>query len=215
MTTPDCAHPCGAVLLAAGAGRRMGGRPKALLLRDGEPLLLRQARLLAAAGCAPVVVVLGHHRDALLPVLQAARGEHPELMWTTNPAPEDDPASSLRCGLAALPAALDTIVVALGDQPLLQEPDFHALLHAWRARGSGAELLVPMHAGAPGHPLVFGALLRQAVQQGDSVRQWRRAHPERVQTLAADHARYTTDVDTPESLQSLQQAHGVTLTWPA
>ncbi|QEA12936.1 nucleotidyltransferase family protein [Comamonas flocculans] len=215
MTTPEAARPCGAVLLAAGAGRRMGSRPKALLLRDGEPLLLRQARLLAAAGCAPVVVVLGHHREAILQVLQAAQGSHPHLQWTTNPTPEEEPASSLRCGLAALPASLTTVLVALGDQPLLELPDFSAILHAWRARQPGTELVVPTHHGQPGHPLVFGALLRQAVQQGDSVRQWRRAHPERVQTLAADHARYTTDADTPESLQSLQQAHGVALTWPA
>ena len=32
----------GAVLLAAGAGRRMGGRPKALLELAGVPLVLRQ-----------------------------------------------------------------------------------------------------------------------------------------------------------------------------
>jgi len=35
-----------AVVMAAGAGRRMGHMPKSLLRRDGEPLLLRQIRLL-------------------------------------------------------------------------------------------------------------------------------------------------------------------------
>jgi CTP:molybdopterin cytidylyltransferase MocA len=48
-----------ALLLAAGAGRRLGG-PKALLRdADGTPWVERAARRLAAAGCHPVVVVVG------------------------------------------------------------------------------------------------------------------------------------------------------------
>ena len=50
-------HPAG-LLLAAGAGRRMGG-PKALVELDGEPLVRRALRVLADGGCAPLVVVLG------------------------------------------------------------------------------------------------------------------------------------------------------------
>lgn len=205
----------GAVLLAAGAGRRMGGRPKSLLRRDGEPLLLRQVRLLAQAGCAPIVVVLGHHREALLQVLQPAQTQYPQLRWVTNPAPEDDPASSLRCGLAALPPHLPAIVVALGDQPLLEPGDAEAILQAWHTRVEGAELVVPVHAGEPGHPLAFGDTVRNAVAQGASVRTWRRSHPEQVAQLALDHARYTTDVDTPEALERLAHEHKVALSWPA
>lgn len=215
MTTPEIVSQCGAVLLAAGAGRRMGHRPKSLLRRDGEPLVLRQARMLGGAGCAPIVVVLGHHREALLHVLEAAQDQDRRLQWVTNPAPEEDPASSLRCGLAALPASLATIVVALGDQPLLEQADFDAVLHVWRTRQPGTELVVPMHAGQPGHPLVFGAALRQAVERGDSVRQWRRAHAQQVQVFAAKHPRYTTDVDTPEALQRLEDEQDVVLTWSA
>ncbi|MBP6752927.1 MAG: NTP transferase domain-containing protein, partial [Alicycliphilus sp.] len=44
-----------AVVIAAGAGRRMGYFPKSLLERDGEPLLLRQIRLLGEAGASTVV----------------------------------------------------------------------------------------------------------------------------------------------------------------
>ena len=42
----------GAVVMAAGAGRRMGRRPKALLLRDGVPLIERTVRWLLASGVA-------------------------------------------------------------------------------------------------------------------------------------------------------------------
>ena len=67
-------------------------------------------------------------------------------------------------------------------------------------------------AGQPGHPIVFGPLLRQVVMQaqgGRGVREWRRAHPAQVQALALEHARCTTDVDTPEDLRRLGERWGV------
>ena len=50
--------PVAGLLLAAGGGRRMG-RPKAAVEVDGEALLVRAVRALAAAGVTPTVVVLG------------------------------------------------------------------------------------------------------------------------------------------------------------
>ena len=47
-----------AVILAAGAGRRMGG-PKALLVVEGETLLQRTIRTALAAGCQTVIAVVG------------------------------------------------------------------------------------------------------------------------------------------------------------
>ena len=61
----------GAVLMAAGAGRRMGYRAKSLLRReDGKPLIAHHLRALVAAGLSDVVVVLGHHADRIGEVLQ-------------------------------------------------------------------------------------------------------------------------------------------------
>ena len=205
----------GAVVMAAGAGNRMGHRPKSLLLRDGEPLLLRQVRLLALASAAPIVVVLGHHQDALLKVLQAAQTPFPQLHWTTNPAPDDGPASSLRCGLAALPEALDTIIVTLGDLPLVQAGDTETLLAAWQQRAAPIALVLPVHEQTPGHPLAFGTVVRAAVMQGSTVRDWRRAHADQVQTLRVNHDRCTTDVDTPQALERLAREHNVELSWLA
>ena len=51
----------GAVVLAAGAGSRLGGRPKCLLELGGVPLIRRTLIALSGAGVDEVVVVLGHH----------------------------------------------------------------------------------------------------------------------------------------------------------
>ena len=208
----------GAVVMAAGAGRRMGGRPKSLLLRDGEPLLLRHIRLLAEAGAGDIVVVLGHHAPRLTRVLEQA---HPpagtRVRWVNNPTPDLGPGASLRCALAALPAQLPQVLVTLGDLPLVEAGDVQAVVQAWDRRAPGVELVLPVHDGQPGHPLALGDAVRQAVMQaegGAGVREWRRAHAEQVQALAVEHARCTTDVDGPGDLQRLREAYGVELTWP-
>jgi CTP:molybdopterin cytidylyltransferase MocA len=59
---------CG-LLLAAGAGRRMGG-PKALVRDpDGTSWLLRAVSVLREGGCDDVTVVLGASADEVLPLL--------------------------------------------------------------------------------------------------------------------------------------------------
>ena len=55
----------GAVLLAAGAGSRLGHRPKSLLELGGVPLIVRQLVALSGAGVDELVVVLGHHAEAI------------------------------------------------------------------------------------------------------------------------------------------------------
>lgn len=210
-----------AILLAAGAGRRLGGRPKGLLQRDGQPLLARQIELLAQAGAGQIVAVLGHHAAAYLPVLQAERQRLPDglLRWTHNPDP-DGPggvAASLRCGLAQLPPAIPTVLVALLDQPLLQAADARALLRAWAKRPPHIDLLAPVYQGQPGHPVIFGPTLRQAIERqtgAGGVRQWRQDHPDRVQLLPVNHPRHTRDVDCPADLAALAAEHGVELRWP-
>ena len=197
----------------------MGCKPKALLQRDGEPLLARQIRLLHAAGVRRAVVVLGHHADLLAPVAAQLAAAWPDmdLRSALNPRPDDGPGGSLRAGLAALSPAPEAVLVLLADQPLLEASDLHDVLGAWRAREDGVDLVVPTHAGQPGHPLVFGAAVRDAVAQGQGgagVREWRRAHPQRVQPLPVDHPRCTRDVDTPDDVARLAADQGVSLSWP-
>lgn len=206
--------------MAAGAGRRMGGRPKALLQLDGQALIARQIGLLRGAGIRRMVVVLGHHAALMaveLQALNAALSPDGALRWVVNPTPDAGPGSSLRAGLTAVPSDVSGVLVALADQPLLQAGDVSAVLRAWHMRSAGIDLLLPQFEGQPGHPLVFGRAVRQAVmaaEGGAGVREWRRAHPERVQMLVVDHPRYTLDVDTPADLLMLARAHRLRLTWP-
>jgi molybdenum cofactor cytidylyltransferase len=207
----------GAVLLAAGAGARLGGRPKALLELGGVPLIMRQLIALSGAGVDEVVVVLGHHADAV----EAAVRQFP-ITLVRNPSPDDGQASSVRIGLQALSPRLDAVIVALADQPLIDAQDIVELIGAFKKRGDAAMVVprvaTPGGAPEPGNPVIFDSALREQWLAGEAdlaCRKWRQAHPERVRWLDTDNRRYRIDIDTPEDLERFTASTGHTLTWPA
>jgi molybdenum cofactor cytidylyltransferase len=206
----------GAVLLAAGAGSRLGGRPKSLLELGGVPLIMRQLIALSGAGVDEVVVVLGHHAEAI----EAAIGQFP-ITLVHNPAPDDGQASSVRIGLQALSPKMDAVMVALADQPLINEQDITALIGAFKKRGDKAMVVPRVTAAdgssAPGNPVIFDAALREQWLAGSAAltcRNWREANPERVHWFDTDNRRYRMDIDTPEDLERFAAATGHKLTWP-
>jgi molybdenum cofactor cytidylyltransferase len=207
----------GAVLLAAGSGSRLGSRPKALLELGGVPLIVRQLVALSGAGVDEVVVVLGHHADAI----EAAIAAFP-ITIERNPDPERGQASSVRIGLQALSPKLDAVMVALADQPLIAEADVVALISAFKKRGDAAMVVPRVRSDSgdalPGNPVIFDAALRDEWLAGDvnaACRQWRDQHPERVCWFDTDNAHYRIDIDTPEDLARFAAATGHTLAWPA
>ncbi len=206
----------GAVLLAAGEGSRLGGRPKSLLELGGVPLILRQLIALSGAGVDEVVVVLGHHAAAI----EAAITSFP-ITLVHNPAPDDGQASSVRVGLRALSPKIDAVIVALADQPLVAAQDIVDLISAYKKRGDAAMVVprVSLDGGEaqPGNPVMFDAALREEWLAGgvnSACRQWRQANPERVRWFETDNRRYRVDIDTPDDLQNFTASTGHELRWP-
>jgi len=202
----------GAVLLAAGAGSRLGHRPKSLLELGGVPLIRRQLIALSGAGVDEVVVVLGHHAEAI----EAAVRDFPVTI-ARNPEPGAGQASSVRVGLQALAGKLDAVIVALADQPLVNAQDITALIGAFKKRGN-ASMVVPRVGGEPGNPVIFEAALRDEWLAGEAdaaCRRWREANPARVHWFDTDITRFRVDIDTPDDLQRFRERTGHELRWPA
>ncbi|MBK8788616.1 MAG: nucleotidyltransferase family protein [Holophagaceae bacterium] len=99
-----------ALILAAGSGRRMGG-PKARLVLDGETLLQRTARIAQAAGCTPVIAVVGDWDPGAL---------DPSVRVVRNPEATEGMASSIRRGIAALPGSAPAVLLLVIDQPAVE-----------------------------------------------------------------------------------------------
>ena len=202
----------GAVLLAAGSATRMGHRPKCLLELGGVPLIRRQLIALSGAGVDELVVVLGHYADRIEPVVR----DFPVTL-VRNPDPDAGQVSSLRLGLQALAGKIDTVLVALADQPLINSQDINDLIGAYKKRPEGTEVVQPTVDGLPGNPVMFSQSVREQILAGEArvgCKQWQSVNPQAVHLWATTNTRYRTDVDSPEDIEALAARTGHRLVWP-
>jgi len=200
----------GGVLLAAGEAKRLGGRPKALLRRDGVSLLRRNALILLEAGVSPLVVVLGHRSEELAPEVQDLAAE-----VILAPDYATGKRASVRRGLAALPEGLAGFVVALADQPALEVADARRLIDQWRRLG-GKLPVIPRVGGRRGNPVILPDRARVevlAAPPGVACREWLDQHGEPC-WLDTDQAGYVLDVDSQLDVEQLLTERGIALTWP-
>ncbi|QKV91951.1 nucleotidyltransferase family protein [Streptomyces sp. NA02950] len=199
-TSRDNAQVAG-VLLAAGGGRRLGGRPKALLRHRGRPLVEHAARALREGGCAPVHIVLGAAAEEV-----RARAELPGCVLVDNPDWEGGMGSSLRAGLASLAATgASAALVTLVDQPGIGAEAVARLLAAYRSPDS---LAAAVYDGVRGHPVLFGAD-RWADVAADAVgdrgaRDYLRAHRTALTLVDCSDIARPGDIDTTEDLTLLE-----------
>ena len=136
------------LLLAAGAGTRMG-RPKALVVGDdGTPWLRASLGRLHDGGCRRVTVVLGAAADEAAALLDRADAH---VVVATDWA--EGMSASLRTGLAALDAAADAALVTLVDLPDVTADVIGRVV----AAATGPDVLArAAYDGTPGHPVLIG-----------------------------------------------------------
>jgi len=201
-----------AVLLAAGAGSRMGHRPKSLLLLDGEPLIRRHVRHLQQAGADSVTVVLGHYASDIAPALTGLN-----IQIVHNPSPDDGLVSSQRLGLQAVADACEGVLMMLADQPLLDAADISDLAAPFATRPADIHMVFPRVDGSPGNPVMLSGSARLAIlAQGPDFgcKEWRQAHQAQVLAFASNNSHYTVDLDHLEDLSLFTQRTGRSLSWP-
>ena len=200
-----------AVLLAAGAGSRMGHRPKCLLERDGQALIRRTAQCLLDAGIQDLVVVLGHYAQEIAPALAGL-----PVTVVINPHPEQGIISSQRLGLQSVSANCDAVLMCLADQPLIETQDISDLLQAFADRPSNTDLVYPQVQGQPGNPVALSAAVRLAVLQANDdfgCQTWRQLNRTLVLGWASNNPHYITDLDSQADIAALQKI-GIYLRWP-
>lgn len=141
----------GAIVLAAGHGRRMGA-VKPLVPIAGKPMLCHVLDALAAADL-PAIVVTGAHRQSVhaLAVAAAASGTEPVSIIHADDHARGM-AHSLRAGLLAVPGCWAGALVVLADMPFVHPASLGALA---RALAAGAPAVVPVHDGRRGNPAGF------------------------------------------------------------
>lgn len=180
------------MVLAAGESRRMGFA-KLLLQHRGRSLLAR-AVATATRTCDAVWVVVGAFESRYRDEAEAA-GAH----VVVNPDWREGLASSLRRGVAALPAGYDAAFILLADQPFVGKGHLETLLE--RRLTHGCDLVLSRYQGVAGAPaLVHRSLFPQLLTlQGD---RGARALARVASSLGEVSLRTPQDVDSPEDAEN-------------
>ncbi|MBX6370467.1 MAG: NTP transferase domain-containing protein, partial [Rhodospirillales bacterium] len=198
-TTPR-APTIAAIVLAAGQSRRMGGPNKLLADVGGKPMVRRSVETALEAGGAPVIVVLGHQREAVAAALDGL-----PVRFVYNPDFAAGLSTSLKRGLAEVPGEADAALVCLGDMPFVRAAELRRLAAAFNPT-EGRAICVPTRGGKRGNPVLFARRFFAEMQElaGDSgAKHLLGEYPELVAEVEMAGDGVLTDIDTPESLARL------------
>jgi molybdenum cofactor cytidylyltransferase len=196
-TAPQARPRVAAILLAAGAGRRMAGRDKLLEPVGGRPALAAAAAAARASQADRVVAILPPGGAARADALAGLGVEVVEAQ-----AAAEGMAASLRAGLAAVADDADAVVVMLADMPEVGPVHIDRLIAAFDPV-AGREICRAIDAaGRPGHPVLFGRRFFEslAALEGDrGARDILRQAGDHLVDVATPGRGATLDLDTPEA----------------
>jgi len=207
-------HPrlhIGAVLLAAGEGRRMGGVAKPLIKLQGVPLISRHLVALSGAGVDEVVVVTGYANQEIERQVQNF-----PVTLVHNAAHAEGQQGSVRLGLETLGGPFDAVFVVPSDQPLISAADLTELIGAFKKRPSG-HVVVPVVDGQRGNPLLLDEIAHETILASGTrlaCRHFIDNNPELVHIHETTNAHFVTDLDTAGDLQAFVQRTGWQLELP-
>lgn len=182
----------GALVLAAGASRRMRGDDKLLRKIANIPLIRRSTLTAIHSNCCQVNVVIqiGHSERrqniADLPVQMTMVG-----------GPMDGMATSLKSGLAALAEPLDGIMILLADMPEIIVADINALIDVFVP----GRIVAAATNGLRGHPVCLPKELFDELTQlgGDfGARDIIKKHSDKLTLVNRPGYRAHVDLNTPE-----------------
>lgn len=185
-----------AILLAAGRSQRMGSQ-KLLLPFASQTVVGHIVDQLVNSPVDHVLVVVSHDAE---PVRQALAAK--PVTFITNPDAHGDMLSSVRCGLRALPEDCRAVLVALGDQPAIRSGLISQMVHAFEH--GKRSIVVPVHAGQRGHPILFSRLYVPEILTGyDSLglRGLLDAHSADIDEVIIPDPSILSDMDRPEDYQ--------------
>jgi len=190
-----------ALVLAAGRSTRMGGPNKLLAEIGGRPLVRIAVEQALTSQARPVIVVTGHQRERVAAALAGL-----DVTLVHNPDYAEGMSTSVKVGIAAVPADADGAIVCLGDMPQVDAKLIDRLLAAFDPE-KGALVVVPTIDGKRGNPVVWSRRFfpELAALGGDvGARHLIASYPEAVAEVPVAGRAALVDVDTPDALKELK-----------
>ncbi|HLE20247.1 MAG TPA: nucleotidyltransferase family protein [Vicinamibacteria bacterium] len=188
-----------ALILAAGESRRMGS-PKPLLPLGDTSFLAGLLQQFLASRARPVLVVLGHQAERIRKEVSLEKAA-----VVVNAEYRRGMLSSIRAGLRELGREpVSGALLCPVDHPCVSAAVVDLLIS--RFEETRSPIIVPVHGGQRGHPVLFASSLFQEIREApDSVgaRQVVWDHADQVLEIPIEDPGIITDIDTPEQYQRL------------
>src|SRR5438552_2817250 len=140
------------------------------------------------------------------PACRSGRGTSCGWARVRNPAFAEGLSSSLKTGLTALPSDIDSVLVCLGDMPLVAGRDLDRLIAAFNPL-EGRAIVVPIRRGKRGNPVLWAKRFfpEMAELAGDvGAKHLIGEHAELVAEIEMDSDGVLVDIDTPDALAGLR-----------
>ncbi len=188
-----------AIVLAAGASSRFGSAKQRVRIGDRPLLSLVAGRAAEVVGDA-LIVVLGARAAELAPLLKHSPGS-----VVVNRDWREGLASSIRAGVARLPASCAGAMLVLADQACVTAEDLRRLAGAWCRQS--ASVAAAQYGATVGAPAIFPQYLFSELGElrGDSgARALLKRHADHLVKVAMASAAF--DLDTPEDLLELNRS---------
>jgi molybdenum cofactor cytidylyltransferase len=190
-----------AIVLAAGRSTRMGGPNKLLAEIGGKPLVRIAVEEALGSRARPVIVVTGHQREQVEDALKGLA-----VTFVHNPDYARGLSTSLKAGIAMVPAEADGAIVCLGDMPQVGAALIDKLIAAFDPE-RGALVVVPSIEGKRGNPVVWSRrfFADLAALDGDiGARHLIASYPEAVSEVGLSDRAALVDVDTQDAFEALK-----------
>lgn len=188
-----------AIVLAAGASRRMGTVNKLLLPVKGRPMIVRVIENVLDSGIAEVIVVLGHEADRVITTLADYT-----VRLVHNPQYREGMGTSIRTGIEAASPGASGYMICLSDLPFIESKTYKALIELFDELHQQDDMVitVPVCEGHRGHPVIFSRAYRSqmlACSGDEGARKIVQAHSEQVRLCEVYTRSILLDLDTPEA----------------
>ncbi|MCU0366946.1 MAG: nucleotidyltransferase family protein [Bacteroidales bacterium] len=181
------------IVLAAGESKRMGSPKMSLPFRQKTIIETVIANVMASK-VEKSIVVLGANHDEVLsltekyPVVNCFNANYKAGML-----------SSVKCGFEHLPPDFRAALVLLGDQPMIDTEVIDLVIETYNKSDRG--IVVPVHNGKRGHPLLVDNRYREEIYGlagPDGLRGLLKKHPEDILEVESLHSSVLKDIDTHE-----------------
>jgi len=186
-----------AILLAAGQSKRMGELKQ--LMPFGQSTIVEQAvdNLLGSA-VDEVIVVVGYKAEDVIKAIAAK-----PIKLVINPDYEQGMSTSVIAGLSLVHSGVQGVMLALGDQPLVDSQTINRLIEEFYTHDKG--IAIPTYQGRRGHPIIFAIKYKEQLLKlrGDmGGRQIIEDHPDDVVEVAVNSESVIADFDTTDDYQA-------------